>query len=75
MAASAEFAAILRDASLRSAPQDEGWYLLRVPQDDDGEKVRSRMSRRIATPGTYRSRWAPYVRTHGSGQGQLPSGS
>jgi hypothetical protein len=39
------------------------------------KKVRSRLSRRTLTPGTYRSRWAPYVRTHGSGQGQLPSGS
>ena len=26
-------------------------------------------------PGTYRSRWAPYVRTHEPGQGQLPLGS
>src|SRR5690606_30145992 len=26
-------------------------------------------------PGNLQSRWAPYVRTHGSGQGQLPSRS
>ena len=26
-------------------------------------------------PGTYISRWAPYDRAHGPGQGQLPSGS
>ena len=39
------------------------------------KKCGAAMSRRISTPGTYRSRWAPYVRAHGPGQGQLPSGS
>ena len=29
----------------------------------------------VLIPGTYISRWAPYVRTHEPGQGQLPLGS
>jgi len=29
----------------------------------------------VVIPGTYRSRWAPYVPVQGPGQGQLPSGS
>lgn len=35
-------------------------------------KVRSTAADGFIDPGNLQRRWAPYVRTHGSGQGQLP---
>jgi len=39
------------------------------------DKCGAAMAVRELIPGTYISRWAPCVRTHELGQGQLPSGS
>ena len=47
----------------------------RNPFPDGSKKVRSRKGRRSVIPGTYISRWAPYDRNQGPGQGQLPSRS
>ena len=37
-----------------------------------GQKPRGMWPSEGSIPGAYLSRWAPYVRTHGPGQGQLP---
>src|SRR6266481_93230 len=43
---------------------------------DRKPKVRSRMAVGALDPGVpYESRWAPYDRIHGPGQGQFPKGS
>src|SRR5689334_4374241 len=43
---------------------------------DDGEKREAANAVEALDPGVpYESRWAPYVRIHGPGQGQFPKGS
>ena len=43
---------------------------------DEGEKCEAAFAVEALDPGVpYESRWAPYVRIHGPGQGQFPKGS
>jgi hypothetical protein len=52
---------------------------LKAGQDDNNnneEKCEATIAVEALDPGVpYESRWAPYVRVHGPGQGQFPKGS